>query len=928
MDYSKTLNLPKTNFPMRANLPEREPEILKFWDEIDIYSKVKEKNSGGPKFILHDGPPYANGHIHMGHVLNKVLKDIVVKFQSMSGYDAPFVPGWDTHGLPIEQEAIKAFGLKRHNITLSEFRKKCKEFALKFVDIQKEEFKRLGVRGDWDKPYLTLMPNFEARQIGVFGEMAKKGFIYKGLKPVYWCAACETALAEAEVEYGDEESASIYVRFAVKNGQGVLPEDDTYVVIWTTTPWTLPANVAICLHPDYEYVLIRINKEKYVLAKDLMESFLAGIGVPEAEVLKEFKGSELERVECAHPFVDRTSLVILGDLVTLEQGTGCVHIAPGHGMEDFIVGTQYNLPVLSPVDGKGRFTDEGGIFAGEFYLDANKAVLEELERRGHLLKHDTFEHSYPHCWRCKRPILFRATEQWFASIDGFRQTALDAIRKVRWIPEWGEERIYKMVENRSDWCISRQRTWGVPIPIFYCNNCEKELINDETIGHLQKLFREYGSDVWFDREAGDLLPEGTKCPQCGAEGFTKETDIMDVWFDSGTSHMGVLDEHSVWPDLRWPADLYLEGSDQHRGWFNSSLSTAVAVTGEPPYRAVLTHGFLVDDQGRKMSKSLGNVVDPAKVIKQMGADILRLWVSSADYRSDLAVSPNILKQITEAYRKIRNTCRFLLGNLYDFDPAKDQVPYEQLPEIDRWALLRLHKLIQRVLAGYRDYEYHVVHHGVHSFCTVDMSALYLDIIKDRLYTAPAASKERRAAQTVLCEVLNVLVRLLAPVLAFTTEEIWRYVPGDKEGTVSVQLAGMPEVNEAYLDDELDQKWERLLDIRGEVTKTLEAARRGKVIGNSLEALVNLFVEKELYDFLAPVASELPTLFIVSAVTLKPMSEATEDVERSETYPELAMSIQPAKGQKCERCWMYHEDVGADEVHPTICPRCAQVLKNS
>ncbi|MDD4169122.1 MAG: isoleucine--tRNA ligase [Desulfotomaculaceae bacterium] len=928
MDYGKTLNLPKTNFPMRANLPEREPEILKFWDEIDIYNKVKEKNNGGPKFILHDGPPYANGHIHMGHVLNKVLKDIVVKFQSMSGYDAPFVPGWDTHGLPIEQEAIKAFGLKRHNINLSEFRKKCKDFALKFVDIQKEEFKRLGVRGDWDKPYLTLMPNFEARQIGVFGEMAKKGFIYKGLKPVYWCAACETALAEAEVEYGDEESASIYVRFAVKNGQGVLPEEDTYVVIWTTTPWTLPANVAICLHPDYEYVLIRINKEKYVLAKDLMESFLANIGVPEAEVLKEYKGSELEKVECAHPFVERISLVILGDLVTLEQGTGCVHIAPGHGMEDFIVGTQYNLPVLSPVDGKGCFTDEGGIFAGEFYLDANKAVLEELERRGHLLKHDTFAHSYPHCWRCKKPILFRATEQWFASIDGFRQAALDAIRKVRWIPEWGEERIYKMVENRSDWCISRQRTWGVPIPIFYCDHCGKELINDETIGHLQKLFREYGSDVWFDREAGDLLPEGTKCPGCGSGGFTKETDIMDVWFDSGTSHMGVLDEHSVWPDLRWPADLYLEGSDQHRGWFNSSLSTSVAVTGEPPYRAVLTHGFLVDDQGRKMSKSLGNVVDPAKVIKQMGADILRLWVSSADYRSDLAVSPNILKQITEAYRKIRNTCRFLLGNLYDFDPAKDQIPYKQLPEIDRWALLKLHQLIQRVLAGYRDYEYHVVHHAVHSFCTVDMSALYLDMIKDRLYTAPASSSERRAAQTVLCEVLNVLVRLLAPVLAFTTEEIWRYVPGDKEGAVSVQLAGMPEVNEAYLDEELDRKWERLLDIRGEVTKTLEAARRGKVIGNSLEASVKLFVEKEFYDFLEPMAGELPTIFIVSSVSLKPMSEAPEDVERSEMYPELAMSIKPAKGQKCERCWMYHEDIGADEVYPTICPRCAQVLKNS
>ncbi|OPY57201.1 MAG: Isoleucine--tRNA ligase [Pelotomaculum sp. PtaU1.Bin035] len=927
MDYSKTLNLPKTDFPMRANLPEREPEFLKFWDEIDIYRKVQEKNNGRPKYVLHDGPPYANGHIHLGHVLNKVLKDIVVKFHSMSGYDSPYVPGWDTHGLPIEQEAIKAFGLNRHGINLVDFRKKCKEFALKFVDIQREEFKRLGVRGEWDKPYLTLMPNFEARQIGVFGEMARKGYIYKGLKPVYWCAACETALAEAEVEYGDETSASIYVRFPVKDGKGVLPEEDTYVAIWTTTPWTLPANVAICLHPDFEYELIRIGKEKYVVAKELKNSFLGTIGAGGAEVVKEFKGSGLEKVECSHPFIDRTSLVILGELVTLEQGTGCVHIAPGHGMEDFMVGQQYGLPVLSPVDGKGRFTDEGGIFTGQFYLDANKAVLEELERQGHLLKHATFSHQYPHCWRCKKPILFRATEQWFASIDGFRQVALDAIRKVRWIPEWGEERIYSMVANRSDWCISRQRTWGVPIPIFYCNDCGHDLINDETISHIQKLFREHGSDIWFAREAAGLLPPGIKCPKCGSVSFTKETDIMDVWFDSGTSHMGVLDEQPAWPDLRWPADLYLEGSDQHRGWFNSSLSTAVAVTGQAPYRAVLTHGFVVDEQGRKQSKSLGNVVDPAKVIKQLGADILRLWVSSADYRSDLAASPNILKQITEAYRKIRNTCRFLLGNLYDFDPAKDMVKYEQLPEIDRWALLKLQKLTRRVIAGYQNFEYHVVHHAIHGFCTVDMSALYLDIIKDRLYTEAPRSNGRRAAQTVMYEVLTTLVRLLVPVLAFTSEEIWRYVPGDKGGAASVQLTDMPEVNELYIDDELDQKWERILAVRGEVTKVLEAARRGKVIGNSLEAYVDLYAEEELYAFLEPLAAELSTIFIVSGASLKRLSGAPQDVKCSEVLPELAIAVKQANGQKCERCWIYHEDVGVDPEHTTICPRCAQVIKS-
>lgn len=927
MDYGKTLNLPKTDFPMRANLAERELEILKFWEEIDIYRQVQKKNSGRRKFILHDGPPYANGHIHLGHALNKVLKDIVVKYHSMAGYDAPFVPGWDTHGLPIEQEAIKASGMNRKNIDLVDFRKRCKKFALKFVDTQREEFKRLGVRADWDNPYLTLMPHFEARQIGVFGAMAEKGYIYKGLKPVYWCASCETALAEAEVEYSDDESASIYVRFPVQDGKGVLPEENTYVVIWTTTPWTLPANVAICLHPDYEYVLIRIEEEKYLVAKELKDSFLETIGVPASEVLREFKGTELENVKCAHPFVERTSLLILGELVTLEQGTGCVHIAPGHGMEDYEVGKLYNLPILSPVDGKGRFTEEAGIFAGQFYLDGNKAVLAELERRGHLMKYDTFQHSYPHCWRCKKPILFRATEQWFASVDGFRQEALEEIRKVRWIPDWGEERIYSMVANRSDWCISRQRTWGVPIPIFYCAGCGEDLINDKTISHLQGLFREHGADIWFAREAGDLLPPGTKCAQCGSTQFTKETDIMDVWFDSGTSHMGVLDEPAVWPDLSWPADLYLEGSDQHRGWFNSSLSTAVAVTGKSPYRAVLTHGFVVDEQGRKQSKSLGNVVDPLKVIKQMGADILRLWVSSTDYRGDLAGSPNILKQITEAYRKIRNTCRFLLGNLYDFEPAKDAVSHGQLPEIDRWALLKLQKLVRRVLAGYQDYEFHVVHHAIHGFCTVDMSALYLDMIKDRLYTAPAASKERRAAQTVLYETLDILVRLLVPVLAFTSEEIWRYLPGDKGAAVSVQLAEMPEVKEEYLDDELEQKWESLLTVRGEVTKALEIARRNKVIGNSLEAAVSLYADDELFSLLEPELSELPIIFIVSGVSLGHMRSAPAEAQSSEALPELAISIQKAAGQKCERCWMYQEGVGTDIEHPTICPRCAEAVNS-
>ncbi len=688
----------------------------------------------------------------------------------------------------------------------------------------------------------------------------------------------------------------------------------------------LAAIAGLALHPDYSYVLIQAGGDKYLVAKDLKDSFLEINGLGSAVVIKEFKGSDLERVECSHPFVDRTSLIILGEHVTLDQGAGCVHTAPGHGMEDFVVGKLYDLPIISPVDARGHFTAEGGIFAGQFYLDANQSVVRELEQRGHLMHYSTIAHQYPHCWRCKKPVFFRATEQWFASIDGFRQAALDAIRKVKWIPGWGEERIYNMVVNRGDWCISRQRSWGVPIPIFYCEGCGKELINDETISYLQELFRKHGSDVWFSREANDLLPGGVKCPQCGGGEFTKESDIMDVWFDSGTSHMGVLDEPSVWPDLRWPADLYLEGSDQHRGWFNSSLSTSVAVTGEAPYRAVLTHGFLVDEQGRKMSKSLGNVVDPAKVIKQMGADILRLWVSSADYRSDLAASQNILKQMTEAYRKIRNTCRFLIGNLYDFDPDRDVVEYGLLPEIDRWALLKLQKLIQKVTGAYRDYEFHVVYHAIHGFCAIDMSALYLDIIKDRLYTAHARSTGRRAAQTVLYEALTALVRLLTPILAFTSEEIWRYIPGEKGSVESVQLTGMPVAKEEYLDSDLDQKWERLLSVRGEVTRVLEAARREKIIGNSLEAEVDLYAGEDLYKFLKPLAGELDTLFIVSGVTLGCSDEAPPNAMRFDTMPGLAVSVRPAGGQKCERCWMYNQEVGADPKHPTVCPKCSRALQ--
>lgn len=924
MDYGKTLNLPKTDFPMRGNLPKREPEILQFWKDIDIYDRVQQINSGKPKFIFHDGPPYANGNIHLGHTLNKVLKDIVVKFNSMIGYNAPFVPGWDTHGLPIEQQAIKNLGINRHAVDTVVFRQKCKEYALKYVDIQREEFKRLGVRADWDNPYLTLMPNFEARQIGVFGEMAKRGYIYKGLKPVYWCATCETALAEAEVEYADKKSPSIYVKFSVRDGKEILPVD-TCVVIWTTTPWTLVANMAVCLHPEFDYILLESDGQKILVAKELKEQFIQETGLVEGRVIGEFKGKDLEGIVCEHPFLNRDSKIILGDHVTLEAGTGCVHTAPGHGHEDYLVSLRYNLPILSPVDGKGCFTDEGGKFAGMLYHEANAGVLETLQDTGKLIKSNKIKHQYPHCWRCKKPVFFRATEQWFASIDGFREQALEEIDRVRWIPAWGRDRIHNMVANRGDWCISRQRTWGVPIPIFYCQKCNKEIINDLTIKHLQKLFREHGSDVWFAREATELVPPELTCPECGANEFSKETDIMDVWFDSGSSHISVLDEKEIWPDLSRPADLYLEGSDQHRGWFNSSLNTSVAVTGQAPYRTVLTHGFLVDENGRKMSKSLGNGVEPQKVIKQMGADILRLWVSSADYRGDVAVSQSILKQLTESYRKIRNTCRFILGNIYDFVPERDAVPYEKMSELDRWAMLKLHRMIERVLAAYSNYEFHTVYHTIHHFCTVEMSAQYLDIIKDRLYCEKADSLVRRSAQTVIYDSLDALVRLLTPILSFTSEEIWRYLPKPKDAPESVQLTQMPEPDEKYLDVALEEKWERLMKIRSVVTRALEKARQEKVIGNSLEGRVHLYVDEKVSEFIEPFSENLAVLLIVSGVTLHPLAEKTAASFSVEDVPGLAVGVSRVAGLKCSRCWMYNEKVGQDDNHPDVCFRCATVL---
>lgn len=926
MDYNKTLNLPSTEFPMRGNLPQREPEIQKYWADNQIYRKIQDqaKKEKRKSFILHDGPPYANGHIHTGHALNKTLKDIIVRFKCMDGYFTPMVHGWDTHGLPIEQQVIKDSRINRHELSPLEFRAKCREYAEKFRGIQEEEFKRLGVWGNWEESYLTLMPKFEAKQIEVFGEMAKKGYIYKGLKPVYWCAACETALAEAEIEYQDKESPSIYVRFRVVDGKGVLPEEKTYVVIWTTTPWTIPANLAITLHPAYEYLLFRSGADRYVVAAALLDTFSRETGVAVDEVEKRFTGTALEGVECRHPFMDWNSPILLGEHVTLDAGTGCVHTAPGHGIEDFEVGQKYGLRVFSPVSDTGRFTEEAGKYAGMKLYEANSIIIDDLKVSGDLLKSGKITHQYPHCWRCKNPVIFRATPQWFASVEGFREEAMKAIDEVNWIPSWGRERIGNMVMNRSDWCISRQRTWGVPIPIFYCKDCGQELITDETIEAIKNLFAREGSDAWYKYEAQEILPKGFSCPTCNGKSFSKEKDIMDVWFDSGSSHQAVLTQ---WPDLSWPADLYLEGSDQHRGWFQSSLLTSVAITGQAPYRAVLTHGFVVDAEGRKMSKSLGNVVAPEKIIKDFGADILRLWVASADYQGDIRLSIEILKQLTEVYRRIRNTARFLLGNLNDFRP-EDAVPYEELEELDRWALLKMEKVLRRVTDSYRKYQYHYLYHTIHNFCAVDLSSFYLDIIKDRLYTFATADKDRRAAQTVLYTILINLTKMIAPILAHTAEEIWQHLPAGYREVESVHMSSWPEFTEEYLDSELEERWEKFIKLRDEVSKALEKARAQKLIGSSLEACVTLYVPREFEDLVEHFRDQLDTLFIVSQVKVKPAKEAGEAEELPESEIQgLKVRVEKAIGNKCERCWVYHPDVGRDPVHPGLCPKCLRVVNN-
>ncbi|MBI1987202.1 MAG: isoleucine--tRNA ligase [Nitrospinae bacterium] len=945
----ETLNLPRTAFPMKANLPEKEPQILKMWETEEIYQRIREKFAGRPKYILHDGPPYANGHIHIGHALNKILKDIVVKVKTMEGYDAPYVPGWDCHGLPIEQQVEQLEKISRKSgADRKEIRRACQQFAGKFVEIQREEFKRLGVFGDWAHPYLTMNYGYQATILRQLGKFMGNGSLYKGMKPVHWCFSCQTALAEAEVDYEEHTSPSIYVRFPMEDDLGERVPScqgrQASVVIWTTTPWTLVANLAVCLHPRHSYVAVGVDREVWILAQDLLEPTLARLGVRDYQILESFPGSVLEGLRCRHPFLPRDSLLILGEHVTLDQGTGCVHTAPGHGQEDYEIGLKYDLEVYNPVDEEGRFVSGTDHFTGMHVFEANAAVNARLKEQGHLLREETVQHSYPYCWRCHHPIIFRATPQWFVSMEvgELRARSLAAIRQVQWVPSWGEERIYGMIQNRPDWCISRQRVWGVPITVFYCTRCSNPLVSQEVTEHVAAQVEREGADIWFEREAQELLPPGTHCPKCGTSHFAKEQDILDVWFDSGVSHEAVLaggDSSFSELGLRWPSDMYLEGSDQHRGWFHSSLLVGIGTRGEAPYRTVLTHGYVVDGEGRKMSKSRGNVIAPQDIIDQNGAEILRLWVASENYREDIRISPEILQRLVEAYRRIRNTCRFLLSNLYDFDPQRDRVPYERLPEIDRLMLHRTQKLIARILKAYREHEYHIFYHAFHNFCVLDLSSFYLDILKDRLYTFRADSEGRRAAQTVLWEVLFAMVKLMAPVLSFTAEEIWQQLPAGSGASSSVHLEEFPSIQEGYLDEPLAARWERLLAVRGEVTKALEIARKEKMIGNSLEASVDLYLTAEAasewYPLLQGYVDELPAIFIVSQVGLhKGAGEPGKNLPSSpapllpclvSALPGLSIAISRARGRKCERCWMYSETVGQNEALPSLCQRCVEVV---
>ena len=932
MDYKPTLNLPKTTFPMKANLPQMEPQMLAWWGEIGIYQRLREASTDRPLWILHDGPPYANGHIHMGTVLNKVLKDVVVKSRGMLGFNAVYVPGFDCHGLPIEHQVDKELGLDagsndlRRAMDPLEKIGKCRAYATQFVDIQRQEFKRLGVFGDWDKPYMTMAPAYEGVIVREFGRLVGRGLVYKGLKPVHWCMHCKTALAQAEVEYKDQRTPSVYVKFPLVTPHPDLPAAQKQsLVIWTTTPWTLPANLAVAVHPTETYVALRTGEEVLIVAEARVAALKEAGVLRDATPVRTLEASTLEGLEYRHPWIERRGTVDFATFVTMDSGTGLVHVAPGHGEEDYDFGKRHGLTIYNPVDDDGRFVAEVEHFAGQTVWEANPKIVELLRAGGALLAEVALEHTYPHCWRCKNPTLFRATEQWFVALDqdDLRARTLEAIRRdVRWIPGWGEERIFNMVAHRPDWTLSRQRVWGVPIAAFYCVGCETLLLEERVIEHVAKIFATgRGIEEWYLRSEADLVPAGTRCAKCGSDRFQKETDTLDVWFDSGCSHAAVLETH---PELRWPAELYLEGSDQHRGWFHSSLLEAMATRGAPPYKAVLTCGFVIDTEARKMSKSVGNVISPEELLPKYGAEVLRLWVAAEDYTNDISISTEILDRLADAYRRVRNTFRFLLGNLADFEPARDRQSYARLDEVDRFILDRLARLIDRVRRSYEEYQFHTVFHSVHNFCAVDLSAIYLDVVKDRLYTSAPDDQRRRAAQTTSYDIFRALARLMAPILSFTAEEAWRYVPGTR--AESIHLERFPQVPLEWLDDTVEREWSRLLEVRREALKALETARVRKLIGSGLEAAVTIMTAPEdLPELLRRKRDVLTTLLIVSQVGFDRPSSPPAIVHESQEIPGLVIGVDHARGRKCERCWMWTERVGESAAHPGLCERCLPVV---
>ncbi len=915
---------------MKANLARREPDFLAFWKDNEISAKLEDKNRGNTPYILHDGPPYANGHIHIGHALNKILKDIIVKFHGMSGLYAPYVPGWDCHGLPIEHQADKELGARKHAVSIIEKRAHCRSYAQKFIDIQRDEFIRLGIFGNWTSPYITMDFAYEADIVAEFFKIVQDGYIYRGRKPVHWCSSCITALAEAEVEYAEKQSPSVFVKFKLAEDScktlfGNKPGKDIFIVIWTTTPWTLPANLALAVHPDVDYAVVDAKEAHYIVAAPLLEK----LGELEicGTIIKQIKGKELEGLKAHHPFIDRLSQVVLGDFVTIEDGTGVVHIAPGHGEDDYRTGIKYGLDIYVPVDDGGKFTAAAGSLAGKFVFAANDEIIEILKNNGALIRQHTITHSYPHCWRCKKPVIFRATEQWFISMEfgNLKARAVEEIDKVQWVPAWGKDRIYAMVKNRPDWCVSRQRSWGVPIALILCKDCGEAVTDKTVLDSTVERFREHGSDVWFQLDPGELLPDGYKCKKCGSGTFVKETDILDVWFDSGVSHAAVLEKRT---NLTWPADMYLEGSDQHRGWFQSSLLASMATRAKAPFKTVLTHGFVVDGRGKKMSKSLGNVISPDDIIKQNGAEILRLWAASEDYKYDIRISKEILQRLTEAYRKIRNTCRFLLGNIHGLHANFD--PGDSLTELDRWAFNRLQRLIKNVTLSYRSFDFHEVFHALYNFCIVDMSSFYLDIIKDRVYTSATHSAERKAAQWTMKQILAGITGLMAPILTFTAEEVWQSMKTQKMvNEESVFLSPFPAADEKFIDDALDSRISGLIKIRDAVNKALELRRQDKFIGNALEAKVTLYAAQTHYELLKCYESELPTLLIVSQARLMPLSALTEALREEshteETLPELFITVERADGQKCARCWNFSATVGSFAGEPEVCERCYHVM---